>query len=37
MFAPFGFVNYKITGNKKDWPYITSLNNNMAERIREKY
>ncbi len=37
MFAPFGFVNYKITGNKKDWPYITSLNNNMAERICERY
>ena len=37
MFAPFGFVNYKVTGNERDWPYITSLNKNMAERIRERY
>lgn len=37
MFVPFGFVNYKVTGNEKDWPYITSLNKNMAERIRERY
>ena len=37
MFAPFGFVNYKVTGNLHDWPYITSLNKNMAERIRERY
>ena len=37
MFAPFGFVNYKVTGNERDWPYIASLNKNMAERIRERY
>ena len=37
LFKPFGFINYKITNNNKDWPCIISLNNNMADRIIEKY
>ena len=37
LFAPFGFVNYKVTGNDRDWPYITSLNRKMADKIRQKY
>jgi len=37
LFAPFGFVNYKVTGNYSDWPYLVSTNNSMAERTLEKY
>lgn len=37
LFAPFGFVNYKITGNYSDWPYLVSTNSSMSERTLEKY
>jgi hypothetical protein len=37
LFAPFGFVNYKITGNYSDWPYLVSINKSMSERTLEKY
>lgn len=36
-FAKFGFVNYKVTGNKNDWPYLVSLNPTMTDRLRENY
>lgn len=37
LFSQFGFVNYKVTGNFNDWPYLVSTNNSMSERTLEKY
>ena len=37
LFTPFGFVNYKVTGNYSDWPYLVSINHSMSERTLEKY
>ena len=37
LFTPFEFVNYKITGNYSDWPYLVSANKSMARRTLEKY
>lgn len=37
LFKGFGFINYKVTGNNKNWPCIVSLNDNMADRTIEKY
>ena len=37
LFKGFGFINYKVTGNNKDWPCIVSLNDNITDRTIEKY
>ena len=37
QFKNFGFVNYKVTKNENDWPYIISLNARMADRVKERY
>lgn len=37
MFNNFGFINYKVTGDEKDWPGIISLNDSMSDRTRKKY
>jgi len=37
QFKNFGFVNYKVAKNENDWPYIISLNDRMANRVKERY
>lgn len=37
MFSNFGFVNYKVTGNENDWPFIVSLNESMSFNTMNKY
>ena len=36
IFRDFGFVNYKVTGNNSDWPYLVSLNQTMGDKVKDK-